>query len=223
MATAKQQTTTQYGVSLLIEGSKLETVAKKIKAAVGDVKVLSVEKITVPGSGEWGTEWVDDRLRNTDGRVIWRQTDCTEFYDKAEPTESSQYTYYTVRDGYGKECRSADGKWNIESLEEAKAAVRKQMTAAEIQNAADDIARWIAKVGAGAKDEDAAIEKLAESYLMGRGLEIPEQENEEEEGNRVGELLSDMEERRDNTPENFQGGETYETVESAVDLLEQLK
>jgi len=39
----------------------------------------------------------------------------------------------------------------------------------------------------------------------------------------VGELLSDMEERRDNTPENFQGGETYETVESAVDLLEQLK
>ena len=60
MATAKQQPTTKYGVTLVVEGSQLETVAKKIKEAVGDVKVLGgIEKVVVPGTGEWATEWVN--------------------------------------------------------------------------------------------------------------------------------------------------------------------
>ena len=49
------------------------------------------------------------------------------------------------------------------------------------------------------------------------------QEHVEEAAEIVGELLSHMEERRDNTPENFQGTETYEMVEQAVDALESLK
>lgn len=49
------------------------------------------------------------------------------------------------------------------------------------------------------------------------------QEHVEEAAEIVGELLSHMEERRDNTPENFQGTETYSAVEEAVDALESLK
>lgn len=39
-------------MTLAVEGTKLETVAKKIKDAVSDVKVLSVEKVAIPGPGE---------------------------------------------------------------------------------------------------------------------------------------------------------------------------
>ncbi len=59
MAIAKQQPTMKYAVTLLIEGSKLETVAKKIKDAVGDVKIIGdVEKVVAPGVGDWSTEWI---------------------------------------------------------------------------------------------------------------------------------------------------------------------
>jgi len=39
----------------------------------------------------------------------------------------------------------------------------------------------------------------------------------------IAELHGAMEERRDNTPENFQGNETYSAVEEAVDALESLE
>lgn len=49
------------------------------------------------------------------------------------------------------------------------------------------------------------------------------QEHVEEAVGIIGELQEAMEERRDNTPENFQATETYEMVEQAVDALESLK
>ena len=101
MATAKQQPTTKYAVTLLIEGSKLETVAKKIKEAVGDVKFVgSIEKIIVPGTGEWGTEWVKHEgymnpvLVNTDGRIIQR---FEKYDDEGDNVIPGEYAY--IRDG----------------------------------------------------------------------------------------------------------------------------
>ncbi len=52
METAMLKPITKYAVTLAVEGTKLETVAKKIKDAVGDVKVLSVEEVAIPGPGE---------------------------------------------------------------------------------------------------------------------------------------------------------------------------
>ena len=186
MATAKQQATTKYGVTLLIEGSKLETVAKKIKQAVGDVKIIGgIEKIVVPGTGEWATEWVkmptysNPVLVNTDGRVIQR---FEEYDDNDQPIEG-KYAYYRTRDAYGKPIANASGKWSIESLEEAKSLVRTPLTQAEILDAADSVATHVVKYGA-SKDDSGRIEKAAESYLIGRGKEMPEEELEEDEDKR---------------------------------------
>jgi hypothetical protein len=54
MATAKQQAQPRYGVTLLIEGSQLKTMAKQAKQTFGDalVKVEKVEKMP-PAPGEW--------------------------------------------------------------------------------------------------------------------------------------------------------------------------
>jgi hypothetical protein len=279
MATAKQQPTSKYGVTLVVEGSKLETVAKQIRKAVGDVKVLSIEKVVVPGSGEWTTEWIkhvgymNTVLVNTDGRVIQRFEVENE---SGDGYIEGAYTYRT-RDKYGKTLGDFD------TVDEAKLAVREPMTQAEILDAGDSIATHIVKNGAGDDQEAGRIGSLAEKWLMGRGKALPEQENGEEENNRrtpeyivtlrikastlptvekkakaafgeklksvtkvgrgmsraaelaeaeelrdqmveiVGGLKDDMEERRDNTPENFQQGETYETVESCVDELERLE
>jgi len=49
------------------------------------------------------------------------------------------------------------------------------------------------------------------------------QEHVEEAVEIIAELHGAMEERRDSTPENFQGTETYEMVEQAVDALESLR
>jgi hypothetical protein len=279
MANAKQKPTTKYAVTLAVEGARLETVAKKIKDAVGDVKVLSVEKVAIPGSGEWATEWVKQTgylntvLVNTDGRVIQRfeveNEDGSGYIDGA-------YTYRT-RDEYGKTLG------NFDTVEQAKAAQWEPMTQAEILDAADAVAAHVIKYGAGDREESRDIESAAESYLKGRGKELPEEYDEEEEGNRrtpeylvtlrikastlpavekkakaafgdklrsvekvgrgfsraaeleeakehveeaveiIAELQQAMEERRDNTPENFQGTETYSAVEEAVDALESLK
>lgn len=281
MATTKQKSssTTKYAVTLAVEGSKLETVAKKIKDAVGEVKVLSVDKVTIPGSGEWATEWVkhvgytNPVLINTDGRVIQRfevpNEDDTGYIEGA-------YSYRT-RDEYGKTLG------NFETLEEAKLAVREPLTQEEMLDAADAVAAHIIKYSAGDHDESRLVEREAEAYLMARGKELPEEYDEEETGNRrmpeylvtlrikastlptvekkakaafgdklrsvqkvargmsraaelneakekieeaveiIAELQQAMEERRDNTPENFQGTETYEMVEQAVDALESLR
>jgi len=75
MATAKQRHQTRYSVTLTVEGSKLETVAKKVKQALGDIKVSNVEKISVPVAGEWSgwqthPRYMNEVLVNPDGRVI---------------------------------------------------------------------------------------------------------------------------------------------------------
>jgi hypothetical protein len=49
------------------------------------------------------------------------------------------------------------------------------------------------------------------------------QEHVEQAVEIIAELQEDMESRRDNTPENFQGTETYSAVEEAADALESLK
>jgi hypothetical protein len=186
MASAKQKQTTKYAVTLAVEGSKLETVAKKIKDAVGDVKVLSVEKVAIPGSGEWATEWVkhvkymNPVLVNTDGRVIQR----FEEYDDNNNLIEDKYAYYFTRDAYDKQIANADGKYHIESLEEAKSLVREPMTQAEILDAADAVAAHVVRYGAGDREESDDIKNAAESYLIGRGKEMPEEYDEEEEGNR---------------------------------------
>jgi hypothetical protein len=58
------------------------------------------------------------------------------------------------------------------------------MTQAEILDAADAVAMHIVRYGAGDHDENDDIKDAAESYLIGRGKEMPEEYDEEEEGNR---------------------------------------
>lgn len=281
MSTTKQKSssTTKYAVTLAVDGSKLESVAKKIKDAVGDVKVLSVEKVAIPSPGEWATErvkhvrYTNPVLANTDGRVIqWFEVEN----ENGDGYIEGAYTYRT-KDSYGQTLGDFD------TLEEAKLAVREPLTQAEILAAADEVAAHVVRYGAGDREESREIESAAESYLIGRGKELPEQYDEEEEGNRrtpeylvtlrikastlpavekkakaafgdklrsvqkvgrgmsraaelaeakehveaavevIAELHRAMEERRDNTPENFQGTETYEMVEQAVDALESLR
>jgi hypothetical protein len=139
MVTAKQQPTSKYGVTLVVAGSKLETVAKQIRKAVGDVKVLSIDRVSVSGEGEWGTEWVehvgymDTVLVNTDGRVIQR------FQVEDEDGDYlGTYTYRT-RDEYGQTLGDFD------TVEEAKLAVREPMTQAEILDAADAVAAHVVR------------------------------------------------------------------------------
>lgn len=180
MASAKQKPATKYAVTLAVEGSRLETVAEKIKDAVGGVKVLGVEKVAIPGSGEWATEWVkhieymNPVLVNTDGRVIQRfevENEAGSGYIEGA------YTYRT-RDEYGKTLGDFD------TVEQAKLAEREPMTQAEILDAADAVAAHIVRYGAGDRDESRDVESAAETYLIGRGKELPEQYDEEEEGNR---------------------------------------
>lgn len=282
--------TTKYALTLVVEGTQLETVAKKIKAAVGDVKVIGVEKVLAPAPGEWGTEWVmlegrfmSPVLVNTDGRVIQR---FEEYGDDDKPIEG-KYAYYTVRDIHGGHIRNAAGISHIDTLEEAKTLMDAPLTQAELMATADELAANTYNFVGDMKDSSLRadrMKKAAEAWLMGRGKSRPEEEDEEvEEGSRrppeyivtlrikattlptlekkakatfgdkligvakvgrglsraaefaeakdhvkeaaeiIGDLLGDMEERRDNTPENFQQGETYEMVESAVDSLERLK
>jgi hypothetical protein len=183
MAIAKQQPTTKYAVTLVVEGSKLETIAKKIKGAVGDVKVLGVEKVAIPGSGEWATEWVKHTgymnlvLVNSDRRVI--QKFAVE--DEDGNCIEGAYTYRT-NDQYG---RIGD----FDTLEEAKLAMREPMTQAEILKAADWVAAHVVKYGAGDHEESVDIEKKAKSYLVGRGNELPEEYYEEEGNHRTPEYL----------------------------------
>jgi hypothetical protein len=158
MVSAKQKPTTKYG----------------------DVKVLSVEKVAIPGSGEWATEWVkhvkytNPVLANTDGRVIQRFEVENE---SGDGYIEGAYTYRT-RDEYGKTLGDFD------TVEEAKLAVREPMTQAEILDAADAVAAHVVRYSAGDREESRNIESAAESYLIGRGKQLPEEYDEEEEGNR---------------------------------------
>ena len=290
MVSARQKQTAKYAVSLVIEGTKLEAVAEQIKKAVGEVKVLGVEKVLVPAPGEWGTEWVQVSeymtpvLLNTDGRIIQR----FEEYDlTTDKVIEGKYAYYTVRDIHGGHIRNAEGAFHIDTLEEAKTFMDAPLSQAELLANADELAANVYAIERDAKESTLRGDRMkeaAEEWLLGRGIPLPKEEDEEaEEGNRrapeyivtlrikattlptlekkakamfgeklvsvekvgrgfsraaelaeaekhrdaaveiVGELLSDMEQRRDNTPENFQQGETYKMVESAVDSLEQLK
>lgn len=185
MATAKQQQAeTEYTVTLRIAGSKVKAMAdaaKKIGVAVG-----SVEKTVLSAPGEWSDEWIKDEryinpvLYNTDGRVIQR----FEQYDENNQPIEGEYAYYYTRDAYGVQIGNAAGSYHIESLEEAKSLVREPMTQAEILDAADAVAAHVVKYGAGDREGSGEIEGAAKSYLMGRGKEMPEEFNEEEEGNR---------------------------------------
>jgi hypothetical protein len=191
MATAKRQATTKYAVSLVVEGMNLETVAKQIKKAVGEVKVLGVEKVIVPAPGEWGTEWVKvdgyttPVLVNTDGRIIQR---FEEYGDDDQPIEG-KYAYYTVRNIHGKQIRNAKGEWHVATLEEAKTLMDEPLTQAELMAEADILSILICTntVGAGGNLPDADAERVkeaAETWLLGRNKELPEEKSEEEEGNR---------------------------------------
>lgn len=173
MATAKQQAQPRYAVTLLIEGSKLETVAKRVKETFGDVKVGKVEKIVVPIPGEW-SDWqehpgyLNKVLVNPDGRVIQsfqhENEDGTAYID--------EYTY-RVRDEWGTIGES-------ESLEEAKLLAREPVTQDELLQTADELAEYVLE-----GDSDGYAEKAAESYLTGRRKEIPQPESDDEEpGNR---------------------------------------
>jgi hypothetical protein len=190
MATAKQQPTTKFAVTLVVEGDKLETVAKKIKA-ISDIKVLGeIQKVVTPGAGEWDTEWrtipsrMNPVLSNTDGRFIQRE----EEYDDDGNVIPGKYAYYTTWDIHGKQIH-VDNKFHFETLEEAKTVVRESLTQAELLTEADILATLIChnSVGAGGKieDEDAVrAKKAAEAWLLGRNIELPEEKSEEEEGNR---------------------------------------
>ncbi len=193
MATAKQQPTTKYAVTLVVEGTQLETVAKKIKAAVGDVKVLGVEKVLAPAPGEWGTEWVmlegrfmSPVLVNTDGRVIQR----FEEYGDDDEIIPGKYAYYTVRNIHGKHIRNAAGVSHIDTLEEAKTLMDKPLSQAELLATADELAANAYATERDAKESTLRGDRMkeaAEEWLLGRGKSLPKEDDEDfvaEEGNR---------------------------------------
>jgi hypothetical protein len=176
MATAKQQAQPRYAVTLLIEGSQVEAVAKRTKQTLGDVTVGKVEKIIVPAPGEWSDWQEHPRYRgkvlvNPDGRVIQsfqhENEDGTAYID--------EYTY-RVRDDWGTIGES-------ESLEEAKLLVREPVTQDELLEEADELAKLMVE-GDGSYNHNAL--KAAESYLTGRRKELPEvkEHGGEEPGNR---------------------------------------
>jgi len=178
MAKAKQQRETEYTVTLKLAGSKVKAMAdaaKKIGVAVG-----SVEKTVLSAPGEWSDEWIKDErytnpvLHNTDSRVIQRFE--VENEDGSGYIEGA-YTYRT-RDEYGKSLG------DFETVEKAKLAEREPMTQAEILDAGDAVAAHVVRYGAGDREESEDIRSAAESYLIGRNKELPEEHDEEEEGNR---------------------------------------
>lgn len=191
MATAKQQPTTKYAVSLVVKGTNLETVAKQIKKAVGEVKVLGVEKVIVPAPGEWGTEWVKvdgytaPVLVNTDGRIIQR----FEEYDlTTDKVVEGKYAYCTVRDIHGGHIRNAGGRFHIDTLEEAKTLMDAPLSQAELLATADELAANVYAIERDAKESTLRRDRMkeaAEEWLLGRGKPLPKEEDEEaEEGNR---------------------------------------
>ncbi len=127
-------------------------------------------------------------LANTDGRTIRRVEGYKEWDKNDKPVESSKITYYEVRDSYGKQISADDGskygKWQIETLEEAKSAVRVPLTQAEILEAADRVAAHVAEYGAVTnkknQNEAGLAERAAKDYLMARHKIVPEEYYEEE-------------------------------------------
>src|SRR5437660_48843 len=191
MATAKQkQPTTKYAVSLMVEGANLETVAKQIKKAVGEIKVLGVEKVIVPAPGEWATEWtmvpeyLSPVLVNTDGRIIQR---FEEYGDDDQPIEG-KYAYYIVRDIHGGHIRNAEGAFPIDTLEEAKTLMDAPLSQAELLATADELAAHVYAIERDAKESTLRGDRMkeaAEEWLLGRGKPLSKEEHEEaEQGNR---------------------------------------
>jgi hypothetical protein len=179
MATAKQQRVeSEYSVTLKIKASKLETMADAAKK-IG-VEVRGVEKIISTAPGEWATKWVEHErymkpvLLNTDGRIIQRFEVKNEEGTGYIPGE---YTYRTLT-AYGSHIADTD------TLDEAEAIMVHPVTQAEMVEYADEVAEHVAKYGTGDHEDAGIIQSAARSYLMGRGLDVPEEENGEEEGNR---------------------------------------
>jgi hypothetical protein len=271
METQEQQQKTKFAVTLVVEGSRLETMSKRAKEVFGDslLRVEKVEKIAMPGEWKLTEEHADGTYRNkawknTDGReIVWQKP----YEEDGEPYGDD----YTVRDSYGNIARK------MKTIEEAQAAVRPILTTQEIQSMADEIALSVASCDdddwespadlvnkyLGARhiepryEEDDERKKAQSEYIVtmrikgskllavekkakaawGDKVKISHmrrsssnadllgdaQEHVEEAVEIIGELQDAMEERRDNTPENLQGTETYSAVEEAVDALESLK
>jgi len=270
----KPKTKTQFAVTLVIEGSRLETMSKRAKEAFGDslLRVENVEKGVLPGDWTLTEENPEGLYRNK----VWKNADGREIVWK-KPYEEDGVQFgdeYRVRDQWGR-------IGEFKSLEEAKAATRPIITPKEIQSMADELALRVASADDADDDYEPPTE-LADKYLSARRIERRYEEDDAEKtkaqseyivtlrikgstlpavtkkaeaawGDRVkkishvrrsstnqnllddakemvegaaeiiAELHGAMEEHRDNTPENFQGNETYSAVEEAVDALESLE
>jgi hypothetical protein len=86
----KPQMKTQYAVTLVIEGTRLETMSKRAAETFGDslLRVERVEKIAMPGEWKLTEERPDGTYRNK----VWKNTDGREIvWQKPYEEDGEQY------------------------------------------------------------------------------------------------------------------------------------
>jgi hypothetical protein len=179
----KPLTKTQFAVTLVIEGSRLETMSGRAKETFGDnlLRVEKVQKIAIPGEWTLTEERTDGTYRNK----VWENTDGREIvWQKPYDEDGEQWgDDYTVRDLYG------DIAKGLKTFEEAQAAVRPILTPQEIQSMADEIAFSVASLD---DDDWEPPTDLANKYLSARRIERRYKDEDDEKKKAQSEYIVTM-------------------------------
>jgi hypothetical protein len=184
MATTKQTPDTQFRVTLLVPGSKVETAAKTLDG----VTVEKVQKIEPFVPGEWSQKRfpedhydekrrgkvVKDEWVNTDGRRIRKMQVVKPGQEKKPFKDRERIDMYNVSDQYG-------GIENAPTLDDAKKVVRTVSPPEEMLEKADLIAKIVKNCAE--EGYDPAVIEQVDEYLAMRRI-VMDTEPEQEEGNR---------------------------------------
>jgi hypothetical protein len=174
---------TQYRVTMLIDGSKIEAVGRMTKEKVGGVAVEKVEKIEPFVPGEWDVKRqrerddepgnpLKDHWVNTDGREIFTIKKVKPGYEKKFFDERKWIDVYVVKDKYGTIDR-------VDTLEQAKNVVRPASTTEEILSQADTVAKIMRNLEADQTSVD-----VANNYLAMRRISTDDEEEYGDEDKR---------------------------------------
>lgn len=184
MATAKQTPETQFRVTLLVPGSKVETAAKTLDG----VTVEKVQKIEPFVPGEWSQkrfpeDHYDEKRRgkvvknewvNTDGRRIRKMQIVKPGQEKKPFKDRERIDMYNVSDQYG-------AIENAPTLDEAKKVVRTVSPPEEMLEKADVVARIVKNCAE--ESYDPAVIQQVDEYLAMRRI-VMDTEPEQEESSR---------------------------------------
>ncbi len=170
----KHKPETQYRVTMLIDGSKVESVAQLTKEKVGGVAVERVEKIEPFVPGEWsqavyGEEKIEkyqgkpnpDAWVNADGRRIERHKIILPGQEKKAFKDREWGKVFRTYDQFG----FID---QADSLDKARKMLRSVSTTTEMLEKADLIAKIIAKE----ESYDPTIMDIAKEYLATRRIAV---------------------------------------------------